>query len=577
MAMNTVRDLALALTLTLSMLMLVACAEGGSAPDAGPSADGPGLVDLSVDTVTPAHDGSFPSPDSDTVLPDATPGDADSDAGTGADAGPPKVCPGPKLPPATSIGFNYAPQGHLAKWVGSDYAAAKPAFELDLVLLASIRVRVVRIMLLPYTLGLQIKANIGPGQWNMQEIAAMKLNLPKVIDRFSDFGISVILALGPNAYYWNGPSTGEKWWEVAYGKNGWQDFVKDVVAWNVEVVKAVEQSSACSNVIYYDLNNEVSYETAALHDLFQAKLSGVPVPPAKRGISLLRIQEAGELAKDLQATGVPLAYLEFHSYPDRKLHTNIATVASSLASQLPGPTVLLGELGSIYCENGQDEVKGAQTVGSILNQSLQAKLPVALHWMLWDRKPGTSCTDAERVGLGFERDLPRDAYGVLASLANPQGAFDFEQSSQGWHVGGTTSSVQMLRYSGAQDAATGLFYNRMKVTAPGTHWHCSPAIPLGGKTKLAAAGYVRSNLGGLTLDIHFKDATGTDLSVAQAALTPAAGWAFGSLQSAMGAKTFAAPPGATSASLCVVASAPAVTSDSQPIYVDVDAVTLAGF
>jgi hypothetical protein len=118
----------------------------------------------------------------------------------------------------------------------------------------------------------------------------------------------------------------------------------------------------------------------------------------------------------------------------------------------------------------------------------------------------------------------------------------------------------------------------MKVTAPGTHWHCSPAVPLGkASTRLAASGYVRSNLGSLTLDVHFKDASGADLGIAKAGLTPPPSWAFGSWQSAMGAKTFGVPVGAVSASVCLVASAPPGTSDGQPVYVDADAVTIAAF
>lgn len=516
--------------------------------------------------------------------PDTSPADASPTDATPADAAPadaaPTFCAGPALPAATSVGFNYAPQGYLAKWVGSDYAAAKPAFEQDLVVLASMGVRVVRIMLLPYALGLQIKPNIGPGNWDQAELAALKQNLPQVIQRFADHGIAVILAFGPNAYYWNGDASGSKWWEVAYGSTsqGWQDFIKDLVDWNTAVVNAVEASSACASVVYYDLINEASYENPALHDLVQAKLAQVPLPAAKRGISLLRLSEAGELKTDLQASGAQLSYLEFHSYPDRKLHEQVAQVASSLASQIPGPTLLLGEFGSIYCENGEDEVKGAQTVASVLAQAQQAKLPVALHWMLWDRQPGTSCVGAERVGLGFERELPRDAYGVLAGAANPAGTFDFEQGTQGWSVGGATTSAQLLRYSGAQDAAVGLWYGRMKVTAAGAHWLCSPTVPLqSGETKAAAAGYVRSNQASLSLDLHAYDAADLELSVASLTLAPPAGWTYGSLQQSLGPKTFALPAGAAKVRLCLTAAAPAGTSEASPVYVDIDAVTVGGF
>jgi len=485
-------------------------------------------------------------------------------------------CSSPSMPPATSFGFNYAPQGHLCKWVGTEYPLVEDIFEQDLDVMASLGTRVVRIMLLPYCLGVKIEENGGPHNWVTDELDAVTANLPTIINRFAAHGMSVVLAFGPNALYWNGPNAETKWWEYMYGPSGWSDFVMDMVDWSNFVVEVVEPSSACSNVLYYDLHNEVDYYVNGMSSLVTAQFSDILVPSWKRGISILRVQQASQLASDLQTSGASLEFLEFHSYPDRNHHTDISGVKSTLTSHFPGVMMVLGEYGSIFCENGQDEDGGLSTVMSVMDGAESADMSMALHWMLWDRVDGTSCADAERVGLGFEIDYPRDSFGAVAQRLSKVQNSDFETNMANWFTGGTTANVEMQRLGPSDtDAATNNYYGRMRMTAPGTYWFCNTWFPVFGD-RLAVAGYLRhssSKLGSLSIGVHFGD-DHEEISTSSATLNmPPATWRFQNIQLGLQGESIEIPSEATRAFICFTTTASGTVNASSPAYIDLDAIS----
>lgn len=486
------------------------------------------------------------------------------------------TCAGPAAPVPTAFGFNYAPQGYLCKWAGTQFDDARDLFEQDLALMASLGTGVVRIMLLPYCLGLTMTEDSGPGNFDQAELDALAVNLPFIIERFADHGIPVILAFGPNAYYWNGPDDQQRWWEYVYGPGGWGDFTGDMVDWGTRVVEMLETSPACANVLYYELHNEVDYNVPGMSSLVTAQLAATPVPDEKRGISILRVTHAANLAADLAAAGVGLSFLEFHVYPDRGLHDDVPGTAAQLASHFPGVPLLVGEFGSIFCENGQDEDAESDTTVGVLAGAQSAGVVAALHWMLWDRAPGTDCAGTERVGLGFGAHQPRDVFGALTVRQGLVADADFENGLGDWYVGGTTGEVALyLGGPSESDAATNLHYGRMQIEAEGLHWFCSPQLsPAGGK--LAISGFVRSNQASLGLGVHFYDAS-QEIGQASAGFDLSGGWSFHNIQVALGGHVFDVPPGTTRCILCVSTEAPAGTSPSSPVYVDLDAVTAHGF
>ncbi|NOZ85388.1 MAG: hypothetical protein GXP49_03820 [Deltaproteobacteria bacterium] len=487
------------------------------------------------------------------------------------------TCHGPSLQGGTSFGFDYAPQGHLAKWVGSDYSASLADFERDLGAMASMGTRVVRIMLPPYTLGLKMQQNSGPGNIDQAELDAVKVNLPAVIERFRDYGISVIIAFGPNAYWWNGPDQNTKWWEWIYGPGNWSDLVSDLVFWSTKIVEFVETSSSCSNVLYYDLQNEVDYNVVGMHELVQAQLREIPVPDFKRGLSLLRSEKIDQLKQDMATTGKSLAFVDFHSYPDRGLHSDVPATANLFRTAFPGATVLLGEFGAIFCENGQDEDEQSSTVSSILSQAVSANLPVALNWMLWDRTSGTACGQGdERIGLGYGRDAPRDVFGALTSRNSLVPDPDFEEQNSEWYTGGQNQVPAFIIGTGDGDSATNDHYGRMMVTSPGLVWLCSNVAPLGQGNKIAVDGYVRSNISELHMDVHFlKDQV--EIRTLSEGFTTTLDWKWREIQGLMGGFAFDIPQGANRFFVCGVLTAPNGTNSSSPVYLDMDAVSANTF
>ncbi len=483
------------------------------------------------------------------------------------------TCPGASLPGAPAFGFNYAPQGHLCKWAGTGFWLVQDAFERDLDIMASLGTRVVRLMLLPYCLGIRIRENMSAGDWDPDEMMALAEALPIIIERFAAHGMAVIIGFGPNALYWNGPDH-RKWWQYMYGDDGWEDFIKDTVDWSRAVVEIVETSNVCQHVLYYDLHNEVDYRVPRMQELVAAQLEEIPVPDAKRGLSLLYVHDAWVLEGDVNAAGKPLRFVEFHSYPDRNHNVDLQAANNTLSTHFPDATVILGEYGSIFCENGQDETAGMNTVMGIMDATLAAGLPMALHWMLWDRTEGTGCEGNERVGLGFGQDHPRNAFGAMAQRLSRGPNPDFETDMANWFSGGTTPSHVLFRMGpNRSDSATNQYYGRLVITEAGTYWFCNTWFDISG-SRLALSGYVRhANLTGSGIDIHFGDASG-EISIASHPLVlPPVGWHFQNLQNGLSGYAFDVPPGATRAFVCFLAQTGPSVNESAPAYLDLDALS----
>ncbi len=486
------------------------------------------------------------------------------------------VCAGPTAPVPTAFGFNYAVPGFIGGWYGSDWGAAEPGFRRDLEVLSALGTRVVRIMVLPYYAGIHLeegRGNVG----DPAAFAAAAANLPVILRAFRDRGIAVILALGPNALYWNGPAGDtRRWWEWAYGAAGWSAFVEDVAVWSRELVEAVESGDACNAVLYWDLHNEADYGVTGMSVLNRALLSRVPVADAKRGMSVLRQSDAAALAADVAATGRPLTWVDIHSYPDRSHNPDLAAALGALRTSFPAARALIGEIGGIWCENGMDEDLQRNTVDGLLDQAASASAVAVLHWMLWDYAPGETCgdADAERIGLGFTPDSPRDVLGRVTVRNSLLAGGDFEVSTSGWAGGGTGTAFEVVRGGPAEGfggAPVNQYYLRLTITGAGTYWFCSPAFAVSG-AHLAVTGYVRSSAAQVILDLHYRDALGWSHATGRPSLSTTldvpAGWLPRHVQSLTGGHAFALPPGTDQVTLCFAT----VTTGAGPTYIDIDAV-----
>lgn len=508
---------------------------------------------------------------------------ADDAGATVTDAGPPPPCLGPPPPPPTSVGFNYFANGD-ASWLVDSYddAAVQATFARDLTVMASFGARVVRLMLFPYASGLTIAPDTAPGQLDLAKIALVNQHLEDAVARFAAHGIAVVIALGPNAYWWNGPESGGTWWEYTYGAAGWPALTSDLVLWSNAIIDVVEASPACSGVLAWDLQNEVDYNVPRMHELVVAQLAGTRVPDSKRAISLLHAARADELAVDVAQAGAPLSIVDFHSYPDRNHDVDIAALADGVRAEHPDALVSVGEFGGILCEGGESDPGQATTVAAVLARADLAGVAFALQWMLWDREDTAAACGpgVERTGLGRAIDLPRDAYGVLAARSPLGQVADTgaENGLAGLDVGGVVPAAVTLSRGGPSqgDAPVGDYYARMTAEAEGPAWLCFAPFAVAGDA-LALSGYLRASTTSLGVDVHFADAGGAPLPLGHLDVPHPAGWAAQNLQAALAGATVPLPAGAASARVCLTLDAPAGASLGNPVLLDVDAIAAASF
>jgi len=472
-----------------------------------------------------------------------------------------------------SFGFNYAVPYHVGAWYAAEWPVVQTDFQRDIKIMAALGARVVRIMLLPYYSGIRLQENQG-NVGDPQALAAAKQNLVEIINRFRAEGMAVILAFGPNALYWNGPDS-RRWWEWAYGADGWSRFVQDIAEWGRQLAMAIESSEACSGVLYWDLLNEADYRVPGMGELVRTLAARVPLPAEKIGISALLPSDIGPMLNDLHSQGREPAFLDIHSYPDREVNADPSQALSALRQAAPRAKTLIGEFAGIYCENGQDEDKQLLTEAQVLEGAFAADTFALLHWMLWDYADGDcSVGDSERTGLGFSHERPRDVLGALSNWISVLPGGDFEGSTSDWYPGGTGTGAEMsLGGPNEGDAATNLYYLRLTITEAGTYWLCSPAFATSG-SRLYVSGFVRSNLNKITLDVHYRDAAGWNHNTSRPPLQidiPLGGnWAFYNLQQQTGGVSFDLPSGTYQSLICFVGTG----SGSGPIYLDIDTISV---
>ncbi len=477
-------------------------------------------------------------------------------------------CRGPEPPLPTAFGFNYAPPGGYGTWLSTDHEEFVEDFARDLVIMASLGATVVRIPVLPYRCGMQISEGAGPGSFNPEAFEALSRHLPGIIESFGDHGISVILSFHPNSYYTSGPDD-TTWTEVTYGPEWHEDFTEDLIVWSTDFVELVETSEACSNVLYYDVHNELHFGQDEFLVMVQAQHERVPIPEGKRGQSLLFGRHADEVPAVMAAAGRTLDFIDFHTYLGG-INTDVYDTARSISHLLPGAHLILGEFGAKFEEG--TEVERRDFLLYALDQAERADMTAALHWSLWDFDPD----EREAHGLGHRPNEPRDSYGAIAERHGRIPSSDFESSLGDWYVGGSSDNVTLRRQGPlASGAATGEWYGRLTATAEGSYWFCSPMFEVDG-TKLAVSGYVRSNVAELSLNAHMFDDEMRDERGRLRFSIPRS-WSYWHVQDQLGGQVFDMPAGTTRARICVTVTAPAGTTSEDPIYLDLDAFSAGSF
>lgn len=159
--------------------------------------------------------------------------------------------------------------------------------------------------------------------------------------------------------------------------NRWNDFARDFSGWSNQIAKKIDQDpKISSNVLYYDLDNEIRFYNEPCTDmkvLVDTVIQNATVPNDKMGFSILQpvyTDDLSLLKAELSAFGKQPSYIEAHCYPGLPTGNGLpscgwpakgGTVARwldqaylNLRASWPSPATkfVIGEFGSNY-DGGQ--------------------------------------------------------------------------------------------------------------------------------------------------------------------------------------------------------------------------------
>jgi hypothetical protein len=511
--------------------------------------------------------------------------------------------PPPALPVAlpwqgARLSVAYVVPHHLGDWIiNYTVPAIRDAFQRDVVRMAALGVRVVKLPLSPSLEGMVFAKDAG-STLSPTIYPKLKSNLLAIIRLLEKHGIKVIVSFMLNDLYLRGPNGWipkniPSYYEWAYGSRGQAGLdaaLAEVAAWQNGIVKAIANAGLDQRVVYYNLGSEMLYDFSGYAgvgpswaDITRQFVREIPkrvwVPHAKRAMDVLRSNEAARLAGDIPGDR-PLAYTEFHAYPESHAVDLTASIAAVRAA-FPKAHVVLGEFGSNLCEaaksGGDAEDNQRDRLRDYWQQTESLRLPLMTNWHLWDGVSNTTCPSS-RFGFGYSAERPRDALGYLVETFSALSGGDFEADNAGWYAGGTTSTATTPRFGANEaDAATNQHYLRLTVPSAGLHWLCSQPFSLAGQRRVALEGYLRSNAPQVDINLHYRDGKGwTDGTGRQplAKSVPLSGWSFHSIQKQLGGVLLSLPVAASEARICLVVNANAT---SLPTHVDLDALSVNSF
>ncbi len=522
----------------------------------------------------------------------------------------------PTAPPPSSstlYGFNYIPSGY-PDWLTTDFAGAQNRIANDIGLMKSMGVNLVRISVFGFGNGLppwKYDQPVGAQNWDTGEITAVEQNLPQFIKEFGAAGIKVIVAFVPINYWNDGPHPkkdgtwdpgydphcridGIPWWQCRYA-NRWHDFARDFSGWSKEISEKIEQDpQASANVLYYDLINEVQFHNEPGTDmkvLVDTVIQNVSVPDDKMGFSVLQPVYTADLSilkRELSAFGKQPAYIEAHCYPGLptgnglpscgwpakngtvarwldQAYQNLRTGWPSFATKF-----VIGEFGGNY-DGGQGLGQAAYDIEIVNWAKNHANLAALVHWNLYDDKPNYG---KYKIGVAPTAGVAQGTRNTYVVLGTMRGALidggDFENGVDAWYFGGSAAQASAIE----GDAVTGSHYGRLKVTAPGENWFCTPNFVLADGAHVATGGFFRTALTRLTIATRFFDRNWTVLGQDDVTLTQPSGGQWRQIQEQSLSKRVAVWDGPYAAQVCFVITAPAGTSPSNPSYLDLDSITV---
>ena len=466
------------------------------------------------------------------------------------------------------FGMNYWPyqqdNGFLsnARW---PTIKAKVAADLDQ--MASLNVRVLRLMFWPLGSGFQLSPD--PAQRFPAELTEEAQNFPEFLELARARGFRVIIAFS-NSYYALGNGTlGDYFWMDKYATIA--PFIADSCTWMNAFVTRVEASNSAQSVIYYDYENELDSSNPQTSAYFRGVYDCLAAPPGKRGVSVRNVPADSD-ALATAAAGRRLDYVDFHGYFN--LNTDVNLARSQVQAKFPASTVLLGEFGW-SAPAPSDELAQEQFDLRTFATATWNGFPYALNWMLWDQTPVPA---NQSYGFSYSWNEPKDVTGTFITTFGPLLNADFEIiGSDGkptnWSAGGTASSVLTSVAAPTTPAPpTHARYARVSMKGSGQIWLTSDALPTSGGQTLYVNGYLHSNLDWNSIDVHEYDAAAHEITYTPGPHMTTSANIFRNYLSAVGSFSVALKP--DTASVRIALAGGKTTTRKGLFYLDADTISV---
>jgi hypothetical protein len=489
------------------------------------------------------------------------------------------------------FGVAYFADNRAGDWATTGWTSpeVQASFKRDLVILAALGVRNVKVAVEPAFLGLEFRPQAATV--DVAERTAATTAIPQVVRRLAEAGMSTQLTFLTNSLMlrsgtsFNDPTLPNDY-EISYGylgiPAGPQRMARDLYELETAIIASITAAGLGAAVDYINVATEVSYSFqrgdatpwSQISPHLVQPLAMLPaVPAGKRAADVLFQAEAGALARDVAAAGSRLDVTEVHSYVPG-VNRDLAGAVQAARAALPGTRVVIGEFGAELCENGGDETIQAQAFASALDQADRSGVDLFLNWGLWDYNDRGCPGSSGHWGLGYTADRPRNSMGRLVERQSALPGGNFETDLSGFTAGGTAASLIHGGPSRA-DAATNQRYLRLYSSAPGTSYACSRAFALEG-SRVAVSAYLRSTSTRLAVAMHYLDAQGWSYQPGRAAVTVAVpgpgAWAWRNVQSLTGGTLHTVPVGSQQAIVCFIMDGAGSTN-----YLDVDALSVNSY
>jgi len=433
---------------------------------------------------------------------------------------------------ATTFGFNYYPGGYTCNilWNSNWTTANKEMVKSDMDAMVSLSAGVLRLFIWSGDSGFMVDQNGGGASWQTWYPECLA-HISEFVGFAKDRGLQVIVVFGNNNLT-DGPGNGLTWWQMAYGNSdaGFSLFLNDTGTWIDSFINAIQNGGNGSAVLFYDYQNEVYSGVNRMGWYLSTNYDWRVVPAGKKGCSIGFVPSDSTFLYNSLGAGRPLNFVDFHSYPDSSMNSNIESCYDQVKTRWPNSTVTLGEYGS---GPGSTEAHQQTLVTNLCSRSATKGIPYNEHWWFYGGAPGTVGAETAWSNYDTAGVSLRDVYGGMSSQRNLCPNPDMEQVSggipTGWQVGGNVAFTFSAGGPSSVDASTNNYYARVRTTTGGGMiWLVSPGFSVtgNGSNKIYTNFHFRSSMSNVNLGVNEYDANWNTIVQSSGPSYTPSGWSF---------------------------------------------------